>query len=118
MDPRLRFVSDFSLLLFEAAFEMQRQLNKAFRIGHRKIGERRGRRMRPGHETPLWNELRAQLRPYLRNYGEQAKLGRIIGLPRQRINDFVTGGGRMPDAERTLQLLALLMAIRVGRKPE
>jgi hypothetical protein len=33
------------------------------------------------------------------------------------VNSFVTGGGRMPDAERTLQLLAWLVAVRQGRRP-
>jgi hypothetical protein len=50
-------------------------------------------------------------------YGDQANLGRILGLPRQRVNAFITGGGQMPDAERTLQLLAWLMAAQRGRRP-
>lgn len=75
-----------------------------------------GATLRPGKHTPLWNELRAQLRPHLYKRGQQANLGRLLGLPRQRINAFVTGGGQMPDAERTLQLLAWLMAVRDGRR--
>lgn len=77
-----------------------------------------GRTLRPGRGTPLWNELRRQVRSRLRRRGDQAKLGRLLGLPRQRINAFVTGGGEMPDAERTLQLLAWLMAVRAGQKPD
>ncbi|HUJ44239.1 MAG TPA: hypothetical protein VLW52_11585 [Opitutaceae bacterium] len=96
-------------LIIEAAVEMTRQSRKAYRIRHR---PHRGATLRPGRETPLWNELRAQLRPYLVKYGDQANLGRLLALPRQRINAFVTGGGEMPDAERTLQLLAWLMAVR------
>jgi hypothetical protein len=45
------------------------------------------------------------------------KLARLLGLPRQRINSFVTGGGQMPDAERTLQLLVWLMAVKKERPP-
>ena len=78
---------------------------------------RRGGTLRPGRETPLWNELRKQLRPHLLKYGEQANLARVLGLPRQRVNAFVTSGDQMPDAERTLQLLAWLMAARRGRSP-
>ena len=76
-----------------------------------------GATLRPGKNTPLWNELRAQLRPHLHKRGQQVNLGRMLDLPRQRINAFVTGGGQMPDAERTLQLLAWLMAVRQGRRP-
>lgn len=43
--------------------------------------------------------------------------GRLLGLPGQRINAFVTGGGEMPDAERTLQLLAWSIAVRKGTRP-
>ena len=102
-------------LIVAAAFEMARDSQKAFRISARGRGP--GATLRPGRETPLWNELRAQLRPYLEKYGEQANLARVLGLPRQRINDFVTGGGKMPDAERTLQLLAWLMAARERKRP-
>lgn len=98
------------------AAAMARQSAQAFRIQPNRR-KRRGRTLRPGKETPLWNELRRQLRPLLRQYGTQVNLGRLLGLPRQRINAFVTGGGRMPDAERTLQLLVWLLAARGGRRP-
>ncbi len=113
--PRhLRLPAKLADEILVAAIEMARQTPKAFRI-HRRPG--RGATLRPGKETPLWNELRAQLRPYLLKYGHQANLARLLGLPRQRVNAFVTGGGQMPDAERTLQLLAWLMAVRHGRRP-
>lgn len=98
----------------EAAVLMAEQSPKAFRLVARRRG---GRTLRPGPDTPLWNELRVQLRPLLQNYGEQARLARLLGVPRQRVNDFVTGGGAMPDAERTLQLLAWLMAAKQGKPP-
>ena len=101
-------------LILDAAVLMAEQSGKAFRIGRR---GRRGATLRPGRETPLWNALREQLRPHLLKRGEQANLARVLGLPRQRVNAFVTGGGQMPDAERTLQLLAWLMAARHGRPP-
>jgi hypothetical protein len=102
--------------LLEAAEKMAQPPPRLSRP-ERKRGTRRGRTLRPGKETPLWNKLRAQLRPELLKYGQQVNLGRVLGLPRQRINAFVTGGGQMPDAERTLQLLAWLIAVRRGQRP-
>ena len=103
--------------IFEAALEMIKQPSKAFHIEPKRRTRRGGGTLRPGKETPLWNVLRMELRPHLRKYGNQANLGRLLGLPRQRINAFVTGGGQMPDAERTLQLLAWLIAVRRGSPP-
>lgn len=102
-------------LIAEAAAVMAAAAPKEVRSHGRRRG---GKTLRPGPETPLWNELRAQLRPLIVKHGEQAQLARILGLPRQRVNDFVTGGGKMPDAERTLQLLAWLMAAKHGRRPD
>jgi hypothetical protein len=85
-----------------------------------RIAKRRGRApltLRPGAETPHWNELRRQLRPHVRKYGMQAKLGRVLGLTRQRIHAFLTRGSEMPDAERTLQLVAWFVAAQAGRSP-
>lgn len=102
-------------LMFDAAVRLAEQTPRAFRIGQSRVA--RGATLRPGKHTPLWNEFRAQLRPHLRKRGQQTVLGRLLGLSRQQINAFVTGGRRMPDAERTLQLLAWLMAVRQNRRP-
>ncbi len=115
--PRLDLPHGVVLLLCKAAVEMARYTHGAFRIEARRRSPRGGATLRPGKETPLWRELRMQLRPHLRHYGRQANLARLLGLSRQQVNAFVTGGGRMPDAERTLQLLAWLMAVRQGRPP-
>lgn len=114
--PKLDIHYDIAAALRYVAIEMVQQAVQAFRIESPQRG-RGSRTLRPGKHTPLWNELRAQLRPHLKRYGQQANLGRMLGLPRQRINAFVTGGGQMPDAERTLQLLVWLMAVRHGRRP-
>ncbi len=103
-----------SELLLSAGLTLTVKSARAFTL---RAPRRIGCTLRPGKETPLWNELRAQLRLFLRRRGTQARLGRLLGLPRQRINAFVTGGGEMPDAERTLQLLAWLLAVRQGRPP-
>ena len=115
--PRLRMAVQVADLIVDAAEAMARHTAKAFRVEPRRRTARGGGTLRPGKETPLWNELRRQLRPHLRHYGRQANLGQLLGLPRQRINAFVTGGGEMPDAERTLQILAWLTAVRNGWHP-
>jgi hypothetical protein len=118
LHPRLRSEVELARLIAGFAREMARRRVEAFRIESRPRGRLRGgRTLRPGKETPLWNELRRQLRPRLRRYGEQVNLGRLLGLPRQRINAFVTGGAEMPDAERTLQLLVWLTSVRPGSRP-
>ncbi|MDB6115056.1 MAG: hypothetical protein JWQ62_2001 [Lacunisphaera sp.] len=101
--------------LLIVAEEMFEQSSRVFRVERKRV--RRGATLRPGRETPLWNELRAALRPHLRQYGQQVNLGRMLGLPRQRINAFATRGAQMPDAERTLQLLVWLMAVHKGKRP-
>ena len=113
--PVIDLPYELTRLIRFAAREMARQSAKAFRIEPKR--SRTGKTLRPGRDTPLWNELRRQLRPHLQKYGYQVNLGRLLGLPRQRINAFVTGGGEMPDAERTLQLLAWLVAVRQGKRP-
>jgi hypothetical protein len=79
--------------------------------------ESRGETLHPGPETPLWNELASALRNQKWAYGEKANLARVLGVPRQRINDFIIDGKRMPDAERTLLLLHWLAARRQGIRP-
>ena len=101
-------------IILQASASYAAQSIKAFQIGRR---PKRGVTLRPGRETPLWNELRAQLRPHLHRYGTQANLARLLGLHRQRVNAFVTSRTQMPDAERTLQLLAWLAAVHLKRRP-
>lgn len=117
-EPWFDLVSPLGRLLVDVSVAMASHSAQAFRIAMRPRSPRRGGgTLRPGGETPLWNELRRELKPHLRKYGTQANLGRLLGLPRQRINGFVTGCGEMPDAERTLQLIAWLMAVRRRRPP-
>ncbi len=100
--------------LLDAAAEIVADRRKAFRAARR---PRVGGALRPGRETPLWNALAAEIRPQLKAYGAQVNLGRLLGLPRQQINAFFTRRMRMPDAERTLQLIAWLIAVRQQRPP-
>jgi hypothetical protein len=71
----------------------------------------------PGPNTPLWNNLARACELELRRYGEKAKLGRLLNLPRQRIHKLLVAKTACPDAERTLQLLAWLNARRKGIDP-
>lgn len=88
---------------------------KVFRIYPNR--RRSGRTLRAGEQTPLWNELAASMRPYLKGYGRQVRLARLLGLPRQRVHEFLRGRGQMPDAERTLQMLAWVILQRRGIDP-
>lgn len=84
-----------------AARSTKRQLTRAAQ-------PRRGQTLRPGPNTPLWNALVPTLRTQLNRRGEKASLARYLGLPRQRVDDFLQGRRSLPDAERTLLLLAWL----------
>lgn len=114
LPKRLDLPLKLAELIHAAATEMAKRSQKAFQISERRT--RRGATLRPGKDTPLWNELRAQIRPHLRRRGEQANLARVLGLPRQRVHAFMSSGTQMPDAERTLQLLAWLLVARRGRR--
>jgi len=112
--PHLDVIGGVSLFLFEALAEMAKSGTKAFLSTGR---HRRNCRLRPGRHTPLWNELAGEIRPYLRKYGDQVNLGRLLGLPRQRIHTYFVKRTQIPDAERALQFLAWLIAVRQGRRP-
>lgn len=77
---------------------------------------RRGMTLRPGPDTPLWRELVRQVRPHLRKYGAKAQLARLLGLPRQRLQDCLKAGSASLDAERTLLLLGWLGFFQRGGK--
>jgi hypothetical protein len=55
------------------------------------------------------------VRSQLVRRGEKAKLARVLGLPRQRLHEFLLERRALPDAERTLLLLVWLQARRQGR---
>jgi len=70
--------------------------------------QRRGLTLRSGADTPLWNILAGALNGECKTHGAKAELARYVGLPRQRMHEFLSGNGAMPDAERTLMLLQWL----------
>jgi hypothetical protein len=74
-----------------------------------------GRTLRPGPDTPLWNELIRQVRPQLRRRGSKNLLAHLLGIPRQRLYVCLKARRGLLDAERTLLLLAWLQARQRGR---
>jgi hypothetical protein len=72
---------------------------------------------RPGYESPMWNVLAALLRGELAARGTKVRLARYLGVPRQRLHDFLTGHSRLPDAELTLRMLHWIAEKRAGRDP-
>ncbi len=110
--PRLEAVLAVSGVLVDAAAFAARS---AHRQMLRATRPRRGQTLRPGLDTPLWNELVIALRSKLTRYGDKARLARFLGLPRQRLDDFLRGRRSLPDAERTLLLLHWLAAKQSGK---
>jgi hypothetical protein len=111
MHPRLKLALDASEALYDAvetaasfaARELRRPRNGAYSV------------RRPGVETPLWNALADHLRADLRPWGAKARLARHLGIPRQRVNDFLHARSRLPDAEMALQLASWLALRRAAR---
>lgn len=95
-----------SELLELAAREIVQEANK--RVAARRPRLKRGATLRPGMETPLWNAMIAAIQPTLKRRGARAILARELGVHRARIGEFFDKQTTMPDAERTLRLLALL----------
>ena len=105
---------DLAEILAGTAITSVEDRRRALRAARR---PRTGATLRPGKETPLWNALVAEVRPLLRRYGTQASLGRLLGLDRQTIHACFVTRTRMPDAERTLQVLTWLIAFRKNESP-
>ncbi len=72
--------------------------------------------LRPGPETPVWNELIRHAAPYLRKRGDKVRLARLLGLSRQRLHQLLVARSACADAERTLLLVAWVQARRSGQE--
>jgi len=101
---RLDLPAGLILLLLEAADYSARKVVGKFQ----RRAPKRGLTLQPGIDTPLWNELVKQTRPFLRKRGTKAQLARILGVPRQRLQVCLNARTAFLDAERTLLLLAWL----------
>ena len=98
--------------LLETAWE---NIRKEDQVSKPERRVRRGWTLKPGADTPVWNELVRQVAPYLRKRGTKVKLARLLGMPRQRLHQLLVARTACADAERTLLLLAWLQARRAGR---
>ncbi|MBS0664737.1 MAG: hypothetical protein JSR48_15830 [Verrucomicrobia bacterium] len=103
--PRLRPMFELAELLAREASQAVRQ-DPRFRFRRRHYGQT----LRPGVFTPLWNALAAEATRLLPRHGTKAELGRYLGVPRQRVHDYLKARSAMPDAERTLRLVAWVVA--------
>ena len=101
---RLELPGEFIWLLLEAADASARQVVGKFK----RRPPKRGLTLQPGIDTPLWNELVKQTLPLLKKHGSKAQLGRILGVPRQRVQVCLKAKAACLDAERTLLLLSWL----------
>jgi len=110
----MELVGDLALILFEAGFASARAI--AIRLKKPDVRPPRGRILHPGLGTPVWNELVRQMQPYLRKRGEKVKLARVLGIPRQRVNDYLHARTACADAEHALLMLCWLAARRRQRE--
>lgn len=103
--------------LFAAAETVTRATALQVRKSRRLLGPRRkpGLTLRPGVDTPLWNELVRQTLPLLGKRGSKARLARFLRLPRQRMQDCLKAKHATLDAERTLLLFCWVSARQQGR---
>ena len=113
LPARMRPLLPLVELLVYAAGESARAARAAYKARKRRL---RGATLRPGADTPLWNELMVAAREQLSGYGAKARLARILGVPRQRVNQYLRDASACPDAERTLLPLAWVHAARSGRE--
>ena len=111
--PRLKLWLDLSDALALVAETGWRRAHSVLRTRRRASYRAR----RPGTDSPMWNVCAKLLRDHLRAYGAKARLARYLGIPKQRLNDFLTGHSRLPDAELTLRLLHWLGERAEGRDP-
>ncbi len=109
--PRLGMWLEFGAIMLEAGEALVDEARKRSRARRWQSYHT----VRPGVGTPLWNLLRQEIRAELAAYGAKTRLARYLGVPRQRLQDFLRGGSRMPDAELTLRLLHWLIEKRGGR---
>jgi len=109
--PTLKLWLDIGGVLANVAEVGAKRAKKALRPRRRASYKTR----RPGAGTPMWNACATMLRDQLRPLGAKVRLARFLGIPKQRLNDFLKGRSRLPDAELTLQMLNWLAQMRAGR---
>lgn len=111
LNPRLSLLLSFGELIYEVAEAAAQATHKALRPRRSASYATR----RPGADSPMWNQMAAAVRGELTPLGAKVRLARYLGIPKQRLNDFLKGRSRLPDAELTLRLLHWLGEKRAGR---
>ena len=109
--PRILFWLEIGGFLYDTTERVMSSAKQALRVRRRGSYATR----RPGEESPLWNVCAELLRAELRPFGAKVRLARYLGIPKQRLNDYMTGRNRLPDAEITLQMLNWLAEKRAGK---
>jgi transcriptional regulator with XRE-family HTH domain len=89
---------------------------RTYQALHRRRGPA-GHARRPGVDTPMWNVCASLLRKSLIHRGSKAALARYLGIPRQRLSDYLTGRRRLPDAEIMLRMVHWLAERSTGHDP-
>jgi hypothetical protein len=110
----LKIAGGLILALYEVALLSARHHEAGARKGSARRPQK-GLTLHPRQATPIWNELVVQARPWLRQRGQQAHLGRLLGVPRQRIHACLIARKACLDTERALLLLCWITARRQGR---
>lgn len=100
LHPRLRPLAVLSDVMAVAAETGAKRAQAALRR-RRRAGIVR----RPGADTPMWNLLVTELRGALAHRGAKMRLARYLGIPKQRVHDFIAAKKRLPDAELALRML-------------
>jgi hypothetical protein len=115
MPAQMKLWLDLGWILAEAADMAAREA--ARRVKRQLVPPRRGafRTRRPGVETPMWNACVVLLRQELKPWGSKVRLARYLGVPKQRVTDYLKNRSRMPDAETLLSILNWLAQKRTGR---
>ncbi len=118
-DPRYYGIGQFRYFvgLNEGLGELARVAGRAAsRWRKRRPQVRKWQALRPGIDTPLWNELAAAVEAQLRERGAKARLARLLGITRQRLHLLIVAKTAYPDAERALLLQIWLQARRLSRE--
>ena len=105
--PRLKLILDLAGVVVVATEAGGRFAYRTYRAR-----KRRGsyRTLRPGTATPMWNELARAVASYTTHRGGKNQLARFLGVPRQRIHQYIVARSSLPDAEKVLRLMAWLAA--------
>ena len=109
--PRLRLWLDLGEALAVAAETGAKRIHLAMRP--KRKGSYRTRR--PGYDTPMWIVCATLIKAQLLPRGAKVRLARYLGIPRQRLQDYLRGRSRLPDAEVLLRLLHWLAEKQAGR---